>query len=890
MAFKDSQRYRKVYSYYRPQPRLTDSFAADNEFVLEALRGIDWKQSVRAASTANISNLVSVTSIDGVTLSDEDRVLLKNQSSAEENGIYVFYSASGLVRSLDATTSVLTCGATCYVDEGTSNAGTFWTLTTPDSITVGSTPQTWEEKIGAGGGGGGGGSGNWNELSPSPRLNTTASIAIAGELGSTYAAQSTGTDVFFYVSGTIKGNTPVSSPKVSVFGGDVVTSGSLTVSGTVKIGGIQTVPVYGDVPGVVDAYFVKSYNFAFPGSSFQSFGSLYPNLQGSERGHLGNDGDLSKIWFDRTGLLHAKILSASSISGSITKLSDGTSYLIAGTNINITSQSNGSILIAASPAAGGDGYFYSVANGSVYTTGSVAFSGLSGITSVNNIGSDVFFYVSGSKDGLRKSVFGGDVAVSGTVYGSRFLAGTNPSKDIWLGSASLDQAPGGNISIIAQHGISPHAPGNVLINAGNVDYPGVSSDYVGSVSIHGGEVFVSASNPIDSQHNGKLNLTADKLTLAVHPDGDPWMTFKTLAFYLDENEGIAEVDSKTWGFLGALGRANADLVDVTLLSTSSLDDDQDLRRGITAAIPRGQSKYFSVGAYDGDISLDPQNVGVTKVMTVSDTGDVAAAGYVTASLGFSGSLTRLASGASYLIAGNNVTITSASNGSITISSNGGGGGATGPTGPQGATGPTGPQGDTGPAGPSQTYQKGFVLGSAQDGSGNIDLSSIGTLVPGYNAEADIDVFVNGQLLAAPDDYNMISSTVVHISTTLSSTDIVTVRMLTNSSTPGGIYTPGAPSTSIQFNDGGSFGGSSALTFDKTTNTVTAHDVVPASDSSYSLGSANKRWSNVYTGDLHLRNDRGDWTIVEEEDFLCVVNNKTGKRFKMALIPLEEDRL
>ena len=66
------------------------------------------------------------------------------------------------------------------------------------------------------------------------------------------------------------------------------------------------------------------------------------------------------------------------------------------------------------------------------------------------------------------------------------------------------------------------------------------------------------------------------------------------------------------------------------------------------------------------------------------------------------------------------------------------------------------------------------------------------------------------------------------------------------------------------------------------------DVLPDGDNTRNLGSAAKRWANIYTGDLHLKNDRGDWTIVEEEDFLCVINNKTGKKFKMNLIPLEDD--
>jgi len=65
------------------------------------------------------------------------------------------------------------------------------------------------------------------------------------------------------------------------------------------------------------------------------------------------------------------------------------------------------------------------------------------------------------------------------------------------------------------------------------------------------------------------------------------------------------------------------------------------------------------------------------------------------------------------------------------------------------------------------------------------------------------------------------------------------------------------------------------------------DVLPDADDSRNLGSISKRWANVYTGDLHLKNDRGDWTILEEEDYLCVVNNKTGKKYEMMLKEIKD---
>lgn len=65
-------------------------------------------------------------------------------------------------------------------------------------------------------------------------------------------------------------------------------------------------------------------------------------------------------------------------------------------------------------------------------------------------------------------------------------------------------------------------------------------------------------------------------------------------------------------------------------------------------------------------------------------------------------------------------------------------------------------------------------------------------------------------------------------------------------------------------------------------------ILPGFDSEYNLGSPSHRWANVYTGDLHLKNTRGDWTIYEERDMLVVVNNITGKRYKMGLTPLEDN--
>lgn len=64
-------------------------------------------------------------------------------------------------------------------------------------------------------------------------------------------------------------------------------------------------------------------------------------------------------------------------------------------------------------------------------------------------------------------------------------------------------------------------------------------------------------------------------------------------------------------------------------------------------------------------------------------------------------------------------------------------------------------------------------------------------------------------------------------------------------------------------------------------------ILPGQDVTYALGSETKRWQHIYTGDLHLKNERGDWTIIEEEDCLTMRNNKTGKRYKINMTPMPE---
>lgn len=131
---------------------IANTDAATKAYVLStsqaAAAGLDVKDAVNAATTTNIA-LSGLQTVDGVSLTGGQRVLVKNQSNAALNGIYIANS-SGWNLASDSITGELTTGALVLSVGGSTQAGTQWYLTTSDPITVGTTNQTWTQ-FGAGG-------------------------------------------------------------------------------------------------------------------------------------------------------------------------------------------------------------------------------------------------------------------------------------------------------------------------------------------------------------------------------------------------------------------------------------------------------------------------------------------------------------------------------------------------------------------------------------------------------------------------------------------------------------------------------------------------------------------------------------------------------------------
>jgi len=126
-----------------------DSHAATKAYCDSVSQGAYWKDAVSAASTANVDISSAPSAIDGVTLSSNDRVLLKDQSSAAENGIYVFDSAgSAMSRSGDMNAGSEFPSAAVFAIAGSQNAEKGYICTNDTAPTLGSTAITWTQFTG----------------------------------------------------------------------------------------------------------------------------------------------------------------------------------------------------------------------------------------------------------------------------------------------------------------------------------------------------------------------------------------------------------------------------------------------------------------------------------------------------------------------------------------------------------------------------------------------------------------------------------------------------------------------------------------------------------------------------------------------------------------------
>ena len=124
-----------------PNAPTASTDAVNKVYVDNFVAGISWKEPVLVATTANIT-LSGAQTIDSVAVVAGDRVLVKNQSTAADNGIYVVASGSW-TRAVGADDYAEYEGAVVFVISGTGNAGTTWYCSAQPGGTLGVTALNW---------------------------------------------------------------------------------------------------------------------------------------------------------------------------------------------------------------------------------------------------------------------------------------------------------------------------------------------------------------------------------------------------------------------------------------------------------------------------------------------------------------------------------------------------------------------------------------------------------------------------------------------------------------------------------------------------------------------------------------------------------------------------
>jgi len=192
--------------------------AATKQYVDNAITGLDFKQSVRATTTANIT-LSGTQTIDGVALIAGDRVLVKDQTTANQNGIYVV-AAGSWSRASDADNSPageVTAGMYAFIEEGTTYASSGWVLATANPITLGTTNLSFQQFNGLG------------QLTAGTGLTktgSTLSITASGVSAGTYSSMTVDT------TGRVTAGT---NPGYITANQNITVSGDVTGSGTTSM-------------------------------------------------------------------------------------------------------------------------------------------------------------------------------------------------------------------------------------------------------------------------------------------------------------------------------------------------------------------------------------------------------------------------------------------------------------------------------------------------------------------------------------------------------------------------------------------------------------------------------------------------------------------------------
>lgn len=805
-----------------------------------------------------------------------------------------------------------------------------------------------------------------------------------------------GAEVGFFVSGARSSRD--ADETVALFGGDTVISGTLYA-----LGSNAGVPAaaFGDTAGSTglgnDAHVWVSGSIGSQGTSTKGTAVFGGDtvvsgvlFAGGASFHNGVDGGNSQI----TG---------GTISGSIHHTSGGLSYLVGGTGMAITSASNGQIRLDASATPGGlDTYVQYNDGGDFAGESTFTFNETDHRLTVNHIaarhaltasqivpmtgghvvtftsssddfmvGEDTFIFFSGSinsKDlgagstGHHVSTFGGDVVISGTLYGgyyetmglsalplradvniiqgaavtpivgadiSLLVSGTAGARDSGVRGVSViqgDLITSGSKTFInmsptaagSESAVTEHVGTNVsFFVSGNFDpafgggsnaealfsgdlrtsgairadvgaFIGGSTYQIGALQSYGGATFnVMAGGGSDLTVSGTqkpiLHVDASQNTLTIGREESLGIATDVLA-----NDVFMSVS-------GAMSSKNTDIKGVTVFggdtvtsgSLFALGSDSGLTTaffgGLGAASLGNDWNFYVSGAMGSAGSLATRGAAVF-------TGDLAVSGGINAGtlndpleafrINYNSDRITMFAG---LATQSRLLVNNSKGSAIDVTTS--------------AVTINGAVGDTDFYVGSDNKAYAFMVDASTD---QVGILTSGPGDPGGLRGKDVNFFVSGAIDSKDGEIygstlfggDLVVSGVIHggvdedmgvpylefnADTTVVSSKAGSQDVDTGADTiffvSGTIDSQGSTTRGTA-----AFGG----------DVVVSGSIIPGLDLTSDLGSASNRFANVYTGDLHLKNERGNWTIVEEVDYLCVVNNITGKKYKMMLEPIDNE--
>lgn len=727
MTNRDSQRFRKTYSYYRPVPRPSDTNLVDKTYVDDALNGLDWKQSVRVASGGNVdltATHVNVSEIDSGygagTLADEDRLLLKDQSTASENGVYIWYSATQkLQRTLDGSQDFLNCGAACYVEEG-SLAGKVYILSTNDPITVGSTSITWTQLSGGGGspgtpltsvqfndGGSFGGSSKlvFNKTTGLMTVTAISASYITGTLAlvasnstSSFNASNdlqisaTGTIFITASSGLIVSGSrsQLGTEQSSVlFAGDVFHSGGIGTNDYLQLKPVNQLRI----PTNTTASYIYT-----SGSTndlyFTQYDGQYTNttrlrwLEGQLVTGLMRGGNIST----QAGTTAFSVTSGSGIivsyNGSFNDepyptistvrwpnfVSASLTYSGSAQSTYVGIDSNGQLVQKSTPWIDGDYYTKIFLGRVLHASGSVASAAAQQpVVAYGNI--------TWNNDFIRSigplKISGHTLSASGSTLslvkssGMSYAEGRNYSNDPNSPNLVLDTV---DTAVTVSKIFREYVSGSTLIQDTGVGNAGYTTIDPTRYNNNGVLTTIPTHNPSEYYTIQRVYWFPNSATRA-------FVVYYGTKTYTSIADAVAGISDETF-VEGSNTASSAILLGYIIVQKDCTDLTNTAKAKIVqAGIMRGTGGGSSAGGTTlpggSDTYVQFNDGGTTfggdSGLTFNKTTHTLTASVVVSTQGISGSLTKLSDGTSYLVAGSNITIASSSNGSVIISSTAAGG-------------------------------------------------------------------------------------------------------------------------------------------------------------------------------------------------------------------------